>query len=224
MNHVSIRVPVGGRTRGGRLHPDQPTVSIRVPVGDELNVGGAPDHDLGVSIRVPVGGRTTGPRTTSRRRSPFQSASPWGDEHPRPAIATSPARGFNPRPRGGTNRTSVGCTCSSGVSIRVPVGGRTAHVTPPLRRRTVSIRVPVGGRTRRLESSRLAAARFQSASPWGDEHPGGGQFGRVEVVSIRVPVGGRTDRRSVLAAGRRVGFNPRPRGGTNPPQAEMSAN
>ena len=210
--HVSIRVPVGGRTQGSiGSGPTSSGFQSASPWGDELDLASAAVAKVEFQSASPWGDEPkligVAPRTVCFNPRPrggtndfelqwdgpgaeFQSASPWGDEPP-PVRRSGRTCGFNPRPRGGTNGGRRPACLGIAVSIRVPVGGRTVFAEHHSGVAAVSIRVPVGGRTAAAAVTTWPTS-FQSASPWGDE-------------PTRRRGRGRPSAR----------FNPRPRGGTN---------
>ena len=120
-SRVSIRAPAWGRTSDRVVEQRQPGVSIRAPAWGRTAYGHCHrDWSSRVSIRAPAWGRTI--------------AMPTG--------CSSPSRGFNPRPRVGTN-SSPGLVWTSATARfqSAPPRGDEPRVA---RCQSVSIRARVG--------------------------------------------------------------------------------
>ena len=247
-----------GRTPGAT----RSAVSIRVPVGGRTNSRSIPTPRCGCFNPRPRGGTNEQAEQIAALKAEFQSASPWGDELHRSSIQHPSSGRFNPRPRGGTNayastqkavdelfqsaspwgdepaihvvkpttpqfqsaspwgdepKRPLPLAIGADVSIRVPVGGRTQTGPIPRPLRQVSIRVPVGGRTECVRSLADRPEQFQSASPWGDEPRVVGGMGRASLGFNPRPRGGTNPAAARSQVRSESSFNPRPRGGTNLP-------
>ena len=235
---VSIRVPVGGRTRALRTASpsrrfqsaspwgDEPWDRVRPrprwrfqsasPWGDEPFQACYKHGSIGVSIRVPVGGRTISGRHLDAIANAVSIRVPVGGRTGIHVRNKCLLMGFNPRPRGGTNRRRPRvCDQFAAVSIRVPVGGRTCHFHI-LRSdgRSFNPR-PRGGTNQPLTLGIAVPIAFQSASPWGDEPFIQGPLSFHPALFQSASPWGDEPRPVARTDGRDARFNPRPRGGTN---------
>jgi len=166
------------------------------PRGDEQHLAVALGSGTIVSIRAPAWGRTRSP-PGGYAMVPFQSAPPRGDEH-----LVARVRAVWPD-----------------VSIRAPAWGRTSSPLSRMVNSKFQSAPPRGDeRVRRVHETETKT--FQSAPPRGDERPRHPRRRRDDDVSIRAPAWGRTktaDGTEIY----RVGFNPRPRVGTNSPDDRL---